>query len=208
LARFQQGDYAGAAKFFQQSAQSASADLAARSMYNQGNSLYAQSLKALPQMPAGADGQEPPIPPEALQQAMQQVDQALTHFKDAAAANPSDEDSAANAESSLRLLKELRKLQQEQQQQQQKQDQKNQQQPQDQQQKQDQKNQQQPQDQQQKQDPQPGSTGEQAQGKTPNVDREQADRLLQMVRDKEKERNAQKRQAAGPARPTPVDRDW
>jgi hypothetical protein len=40
------------------------------------------------------------------------------------------------------------------------------------------------------------------------VDREQADRLLQMVRDKEKERNAQKRQAAGPARPTPVDRDW
>jgi hypothetical protein len=40
------------------------------------------------------------------------------------------------------------------------------------------------------------------------MDKQQADQLLQLVRDKEKERNAQKRQAAGQARQTPVDRDW
>ncbi len=321
VAKFQQGDFAAARKLFQESGQNTSADLAARSMYNQGNAIYADAMKNLPKAPdngkppAGA-AQAPQIPPEELQKALQQVEQAFTHFKDASAANPSDEDSAANAETSLKLMKELKKLQEQQQQQQQNKDQqqkqdqkKDQQQKQDQQQSQDQQQQQQdqqkqdqqqqkdqqqqqsqgqdqqsaskqdskqqdqkdsqqkdPQDQagkdQQKKDqqkpnqadqpkqdskrqqpeqnkdqqkpdqaqqnkpepkqakpedqspqqaqPQQAEPG-QAQGaemKQGKMDRTQADQLLQMVRDKEKERNAEKKAQQAKIRPTPVDRDW
>ena len=326
VAKFQQGDFAAARKLFQESGQNTSADLAARSMYNQGNAIYADAMKNLPKAPdsgkppAGAP-QSPQIPPEELQKALQQVEQAFTHFKDASAANPSDEDSAANAETSLKLMKELKKLQEQQQQnkdQQQKQDQKkDQQQKQDQQQSQDKQQQQQdkPQDQQkqdqqqqkdqqqqsqgqdqqsaskqdskqqdqkdsqqkdqqnqagqdqQKKDQQkPNQTDQQKQdskqqqqqqqnkdqqkpdqaqqnkpepkqakpedqnkdqspqqaqpqqaepGQAPGaemkqgkMDRTQADQLLQMVRDKEKERNAEKKAQQAKIRPTPVDRDW
>ena len=326
VAKFQQGDFAAARKLFQESGQNTSADLAARSMYNQGNAIYADAMKNLPKAPdngkppAGA-AQAPQIPPEDLQKALQQVEQAFTHFKDASAANPSDEDSAANAETSLKLMKELKKLQEQQQQQQnkdqqQKQDQKkdqqqkqDQQQSQDQQQKQQDKQQdQQKQDQQQQKDQQQQSQGQdqqsaskqdskqqdqkdsqqkdqqdqagqdqqkkdqpkpnqadqpkqdskqqqqqnkdqqkpdqaqqnkpepkqakpedqnkdqspqqaqpqqaepgQAQGaemKQGKMDRTQADQLLQMVRDKEKERNAEKKAQQARIRPTPVDRDW
>lgn len=323
VAKFQQGDFAAARKLFQESGQNTSADLAARSMYNQGNAIYADAMKNLPKAPdngkppAGAP-QAPQIPPEELQKALQQVEQAFTHFKDASAANPSDEDSAANAETSLKLMKELKKLQEQQQQQQnkdqqQKQDQKkDQQQKQDQQQSQDkqqqqdkqqdqqkqdqqqQKNQQQQQQQSQGQDQQSASKQDskqqdqkdsqqkdqqdqagqdqqkkdqpkqdskqqqqqqqqnkdqqkpdqaqqnkpepkqakpedqnkdqspqqaqpqqaepgQAQGaemKQGKMDRTQTDQLLQMVRDKEKERNAEKKAQQAKIRPTPVDRDW
>ncbi len=130
VAEFQQGKFPDAQKAFQQSGQNSTADLAARSMYNQGNSIYADAMSKLPALPPQADPnhpkaatqhQTPPIPAEELSQAVQQVDRALTHFKDAAAANPDDEDSAANAETSLKLLKELKELQQQQQQQQQQQ---------------------------------------------------------------------------------------
>ena len=331
VAKFQQGDFAAARKLFQESGQNTSADLAARSMYNQGNAIYADAMKNLPKAPdngkppAGA-AQAPQIPPEELQKALQQVEQAFTHFKDASAANPSDEDSAANAETSLKLMKELKKLQDQQQQQQQNKDQqqkqdqkKDQQQKQDQQQSQDQQQQkqdkqqdQQKQDQQQQKDqqqqqqqsqgqdqqsaskqdskqqdqkdsqqkdqqdqagqdqqkkdqpkpnqadqpkqdskqqqpqqnkdqqkpdqaqqnkpepkqakpedqnkdqsPQPAQPQQaepgQAQGaemKQGKMDRTQADQLLQMVRDKEKERNAEKKAQQAKIRPTPVDRDW
>jgi len=329
VAKFQQGDFAAARKLFQESGQNTSADLAARSMYNQGNAIYADAMKNLPKAadngkpPAGAP-QAPQIPPEELQKALQQVEQAFTHFKDASAANPSDEDSAANAETSLKLMKELKKLQEQQQQQQQNKDQqqkqdqkKDQQQKQDQQQSQDQQQKQQDkqqdqqkQDQQQQKDQQQQSQGQdqqsaskqdskqqdqkdsqqkdpqdqagkdqqkkdqpkpnqadqpkqdskqqqqqqpnkdqqkpdqaqqnkpepkqakpedqnkdqspqqaqpqqaepgQAQGaemKQGKMDRTQADQLLQMVRDKEKERNAEKKAQQAKIRPTPVDRDW
>ena len=329
VAKFQQGDFAAARKLFQESGQNTSADLAARSMYNQGNAIYADAMKNLPKAPdngkppAGA-AQAPQIPPEELQKALQQVEQAFTHFKDASAANPSDEDSAANAETSLKLMKELKKLQEQQQNkdQQQKQDQKkDQQQKQDQQQSQDQQQKQQDkqqdqqkqdqqqqkdqqqqqqqqsqgqdqqsaskqdskqqdqkdsqqkdqqdqagQDQQKKDQPKPNQADQlkqdskqqqqqqpnkdqqkpdqaqqnkpepkqakpedqnkdqspqqaqpqqaepgQAQGaemKQGKMDRTQADQLLQMVRDKEKERNAEKKAQQARIRPTPVDRDW
>ena len=300
VSRFQQGDYAGARQLFQRSAQGANADLAARSMYNQGNATYAEVLKSLPPVSAGDPAQAPQIPPEQLQQAVSQVESAFTHFKDAAAADPSDEDSVANAETSLQLLKELRKIQQQQQQQQQSQqqqdpqsqkdqpqpqqqqqnqqpqsqqeqdqDQKQQQdqqtpqpsqgqnqqskdqspqqdqsqqpqesqpnpqqkekqeQPQQEQQQQQQQQQQQPQQQPDKQpskQPQQGQ-GDQAPQQEPpqaeapqavqqpltgkeSMERDQTERLLQMVRDKEKARNDQRKQAQGPVRQKPVDKDW
>jgi len=40
------------------------------------------------------------------------------------------------------------------------------------------------------------------------MERDQAERLLQMVRDKEKARNDQRKQAQGPVRQKPVDKDW
>jgi len=332
VARFQQGDFAGARTMFQQSAQNASADLAARSMYNEGNSIYADAVRNLPPLEAkgaaaspGSQPQAAGASPEAVQKAVKQVEQAFTHFKDAAAANPSDEDSAANAETALKLLKELRKIQQQQQQQQQssedkkQQDQQQQQKdsqssqdkqnenqqqqqqsqdsqqdeskqsqsdsqqpsanPQQQQQKkqQSQSNQQnqndqqsqpgdQAQDQQQRQqesqkqssepkqndqpkkpedskqsakdkqnqDPKPQDSGnqqqqQQQQQQQPNsqdpsqqdgqgsqaaqpskdtMDRSQADRLLQLVRDKEKSRNAERKAEQARTRQTPVDKDW
>jgi Ca-activated chloride channel family protein len=316
VAKFQQGDFAAARKLFQESGQNTSADLAARSMYNQGNAIYADAMKNLPKAPdngkppAGA-AQAPQIPPEELQKALQQVEQAFTHFKDASAANPSDEDSAANAETSLKLMKELKKLQEQQQQQQQNKDQqqkqdqkkdqqqKQDQQKQDQQQQKDQQKQQQQQqsqgqdqqsaskqdskqqdqkdsqqkdpqdqagkDQQKKDQPKPNQADQQKQDskqqqqqqnkdqqkpdqaqqnkpepkqakpedqnkdqspqqaqpqqaepgqsqgaemKQGKMDRTQADQLLQMVRDKEKERNAEKKAQQAKIRPTPVDRDW
>jgi hypothetical protein len=283
VARFQQGDFAGARKMFQQSAQNAPADLAARSMYNEGNSIYADAVRNLPPIdPASRQGQpqQPPaVPPEELQKAVQQVEQAFTHFKDAAAANPGDEDSAANAETALKLLKELRKVQQQQQQQQQQQkssgkpsqdpneapqsqpdqqneqrqeppskpqqsDSKNDQKPEPKQDasqqkderpdtkpdpKQDSNSKDQQQQQQQQQQPneqqQPPQQGQQqAQGKKDasakqgegpgaeaveeRMDQTQADRLLQLVRDKEKSRNAQRKAEQARTRSTPVDRDW
>jgi Ca-activated chloride channel family protein len=311
VARFQQGDFAGARKMFQQSAQNAPADLAARSMYNEGNSIYADVVRNLPPIdPAATQNQvqqAPAVPPEELQKAVQQVEQAFTHFKDAAAANPSDEDSAANAETSLKLLKELRKIQQQQQQQQQQQDSKDQQQQQNQQQQDQQQQNQQQQDQQQqnqqqdasgkqsqdpndapqtqqnqhnpdpskepqqqdsrneqkappkqdasqqkdeqpdtkqdsKQQPEPKDqqqqqqnqeqgqqpprqqgkqqaqanndpSGKQGQGQAAEasqdrMDQTQADRLLQLVRDKEKSRNEQRKAEQARTRSTPVDRDW
>ena len=40
------------------------------------------------------------------------------------------------------------------------------------------------------------------------MERDQAERLLQMVRDKEKARSDQRKQAQGPVRQRPVDKDW
>ena len=309
VARYRQGQFADARKDFRESAQNSSADLAARSMYNEGRTVYQEVLRNLPkQDPDAAPGasagpaQAPGMTPQDVQRAVQQVQQAFTHFKDASAADPTDEDSAANAETSLKLLQELKKIEQQQQQQQQQQDQQKQdEQKQDEQKKDQQQNKQdqssssqsqQSEDQQQQQQNQ-GSQGEQQsaskdsspssaqsqqdqpqqerrdqQGEEPNqpqpekepskqnqkqdasqqqqpddskqqpspsqvqqtppddkhsapnpqatpseaqggkMEKAQADQLLQMVRDKEKQRNAQKKEQAARTRSAPVDRDW
>ena len=333
VAQYMQGKFKDAAKRFEESAAGASsikdarasADLAARSMYNEGRARYGELLDLLEKAPpAGATTGAPQaqLPPEQLKEAIKLAQNSLTHFKDAAIANPADQDSAANAETSLQLLKQLQKLEQQQQKQdQKKQDQKQDQQKQDQQkqdqQQQDQQQQQQQQDknqdskdqqsekkdqqksedqkqqqQQQKNDssksegndskqdqqqddakkpseqdadkqqqspdqknepqqqqqkdqkpdpqkpelkkdqpkpdpkdgkqdeskdqngqPQQPSEAQQAEGKqgeqkSPSMQQAKADKLLQLVRDKEKARNAERQAAKGQIRPTPVDRDW
>lgn len=324
LAQYMQGKFKDAAKRFEESAAGASsikdarasADLAARSMYNQGRARYGELLDMLEKAPPvgpDAGAQQPLLPPGQLKKAIKLAQNSLTHFKDAAIANPGDQDSAANAETSLQLLKQLRKLQQRQLQQQksQKQDQQKQQE-QDQKQKQDQQQSQQqtqepnqsqdseqneqqnsqqqqqqqdqssnpnqndsskdqpsaqqdqkksedkqPSQQNPKQDQQPdqkpdpkkdpqkqptkdpkkdetapqsndskpedsSTQGDQKQEpaeaqpadgkpgdqKAPSLQQAKADKLLQLVRDKEKARNAERQATKGQNRPTPVDRDW
>ena len=180
-----------------------------------------------------------PVDPEALKAAIEDAQKSLQGFKDAALNDPSDRDARANAQQSLRLLRaleELRKQQEQQQQQneqqeQQKQDQQQQdpqQQQQDDQQKQDQgqeqKNQgQQEQDQQQQQQPSPTEGDQQPpeqpteqppppkpSGERPGeMTKQEADRLLQAVRDRERERRAdQERAAAVPKNRRPPAKDW
>ena len=126
VAEYRAGKLDEAAGSFAEAASRGDAALAADAMFNQGNAIYSSALRALEgdassadpsgaaQAPAGAPAQQPD-----LAAATEAVSKALTHYKDAIAANPSDVDSRANAELAHTLLKQLREMQQQQQQQQQ-----------------------------------------------------------------------------------------
>ncbi|MEI6272506.1 MAG: tetratricopeptide repeat protein, partial [Phycisphaerae bacterium] len=111
IAKFRQGDFAEAEKLFKDSAETTSADLAAKSMFNEGNAIYANAVKNLeqsktqtnPNMPPSAGSPQEPAPD--LEKGIEKVQKAFTHFKDALAATPQDDDSAVNAETALKLLK-------------------------------------------------------------------------------------------------------
>ena len=255
VCRYRAGEFAAAADAFASAGQSSQAGLAAHAMYNQGTSAYAGAVQQLGnQDPTGvASATAPGAATQApdMEAATKAVEAALTHFKDAATADPLDADSRFNAEAAFRLLKELRKQQEKQQQDQQKQDQQNQDQKQQDQQKQDQKqqdqqkqqqgeekqpqnqeqqgeeqkpqpkpgesepkDQEQPQDQQDQQDQQPSKPDgdQQKQAQTPKpkegkMSREEAERLLQAVRDREKLRREAQQQAKR-TRQAPVAKDW
>ena len=128
VAEYRAGKLDDAATSFAEAAALGDAALAADAMFNQGNATYQSALRALEGEatdadPAGAAGAPQPAQPAAAQPdlaaATEAVSQALTHYKDAIAANPADIDSRANAELAHTLLKQLREMQQQQQQQQQ-----------------------------------------------------------------------------------------
>ncbi|MFM9169844.1 MAG: tetratricopeptide repeat protein [Phycisphaerales bacterium] len=179
-----------------------------------------------------------PVDPEALKAAIEDAQKSLQGFNDAALNDPADRDARANAQQSLRLLRALEELrkQQEQQKQDQEQQQQDQQQPKDQKQ-QEQQQQKDPQsgDQGEAQPPKdPGdsndepkqepSDGEQDAPKQPadqppppkpsgerpgERTKQEADRLLQAIRDRERERRAeQERAAAVPRNRRPPAKDW
>lgn len=129
VAEYRAGKLDDAATSFAEAASRGDAALAADAMFNQGNAIYQGALRALEGGAAGADpsgaGRDPaatsPAQPD-LKAATDAVQQALTHYKDAIAADPADVDSRANAELAHTLLKQLREMQKQQEQQQQKQD--------------------------------------------------------------------------------------
>lgn len=132
VAEYRAGKLDEASTSFAEAAARGDAALAADAMFNQGNATYQSALRTLeggaPDAdPAGAAGALPPAPAAAAQPdlvaATEAVSQALTHYKDAIAANPSDVDSRANAELAHTLLKQLREMQKQQEQQQNEQDQ-------------------------------------------------------------------------------------
>ena len=137
VAEYRAGKLDEAATSFAEAASRGDAALAADAMFNQGNATYQSALRAL-EGGAGADpasaaqdsvgaAQDPAGAPAAqpdLKAATDAVQQALTHYKDAIAANPADVDSRANAELAHTLLKQLREMQKQQEQQQNEQDQK------------------------------------------------------------------------------------
>jgi tetratricopeptide (TPR) repeat protein len=217
VAAYRQGDLARAAELFDQARMLAGDPaLRAKSAYNLGTTAYRKSLEQ-PQDPARAASQ--------LGDATGDLEQALEHFREAIDADPGDLDAKANGELAYRWLEQLRQMQeqmqQQQQQQQQGQDQERQEQPQQGQQRQDQEQQEQQQDQPEQEQPQPQEQPQQAEGQEQQVasdERDEADerkpmsraeaqRLLQQVRDKERQRQEELARREAGRRP-PVDKDW
>ena len=228
VARYRDGDPQGAADAFERAARFGDADLAARSMYNEGTARYAAALEQLGDDTEASD-------PKAMQETIERVERSLEHFKDALDADQENRDARINAELAARLIRRLEEVQQQQEQQQQgqqQQDQQQQDQQQQDQQQQDQQQQDQQQQDQQQQDQQQEDQEEQDQQKDseqeddaqatpssseasddaeasePRMTREEAERLLQSVRDKERQRRREKAEAEERRPKKPVERDW
>ena len=221
---YRAGELELARGLFASAASKAKASVAARSMYNRGTTSYAEAVQSMKN--AGESGQPPA---DAQKAVMESLERSLRELKDAARADPSNADARANAELAYRVLKELKKQQdqqqQEQQNDQQKQDQQqqqqNDQQKQDQQQQQQndqqkqdqqqqQQNDQQKQDQQQQNDQQKQDQQQQQQqaeaDKKP-MTKQEVERLLQRIRDKERARLLEKLSRER-ARTKPAPKDW
>ena len=218
VARYRDGDPQGAADAFERAARFGDADLAARSMYNEGTARYAAALEQLGDDTEASD-------PKAMQETIERVERSLEHFKDALDADQENRDARINAELAARLIRRLEEVQQQQEQQQQdqqQQDQQQQDQQQQDQQQQDQQQQDQQQEDQEEQDQQKDSEQEDdaqatpssseasddAEASEPRMTREEAERLLQSVRDKERQRRREKAEAEERRPKKPVERDW
>lgn len=138
VAAYRDGDLDRAAEYFREAlALAEDLSLRSKSAYNLGTTAYARNLQ--PAAPRGADD-----PGAQLDGAIEELRQAIGHYRQAIDADPSNADAKANAELTYRRLKRLEELRQQMQQNQQ--DQQNQQQ---------QENEQSPQDGQQEQQDQP-----------------------------------------------------
>jgi Ca-activated chloride channel family protein len=228
--RYRMGDLEAARTLFSAAATRGSASVAARAMYNRGTTRYVESL------PADASPTASRAAPAAgtPSQSTEVLERALQELKDAIRADPTNRDARANAELAYRRLKELKQEQQQDQQQQdqqqqdqqqqdqQQQDQQQQDQQQQDQQQQDQQQQDQQQQDQQQQDQQQQDQqqqGQQQQGQQQQaaneraeqaekpLTRQQVERLLQKIREREKARLTERaRRERG--KTAPADRDW
>jgi len=225
VAAYRAGDLQQAAKAFEEAMNTKDAALAAAAAYNLGNTTF--QLSSEPGQQGGA---------EQLSDAAEWLNQALGHYRRAITHNPNDQEARANGELAWRRLQEVRQEQQSQQEQQQAQEQSDeqdqqqsgeQQQPGEQQQQQQQSGEQEQQEQQQSGEQQQQQSGEQEQQEqqqsgeqqqqqaspsgTPRgpgeMTRQEAERMLQAVRDRERQRrlDRQKRTETGAAT---TGRDW
>ncbi|MEI6474791.1 MAG: tetratricopeptide repeat protein, partial [Planctomycetota bacterium] len=139
---YKAGKFQDAAKAFARASNAASngehtdAALSASSLYNRAASFYSATRtqaeaaqRMLDEQRTAATGEakegpEAKIDPEALKQAIADANKSLGGFKDAAYANPADQESRANAEQSLRLIRALEELKKKQDEQQKKDDKK------------------------------------------------------------------------------------
>jgi len=216
LTHYQMGDYAAARNHFNRALLTRDLDLEAAVKYNLGNVAYASALQKM----------------SAPQEAIELLQQSISHYRDALELNPRDEDAQANIQTAQLMIKDLLdKLKQQQEQQQQNQDQQDQQQQQDSSQpqqgdqgKQDQDKQQQgDQEQQPDGEPQPGDQPDGQQQQEPQeaqaddqeaqqaeareMSREEAERLLQSVRDRERQRREEQARSMR-VHQAPVRKDW
>jgi Ca-activated chloride channel family protein len=242
VAAYRAGDLDRAAELFGQALTMAEEQsLRAKSAYNLGTTAYARNLRPGPT-------QNTQDPGGQIDNAIEELRQALDHYRQVLDVDPRNEDARANAELTYRRLKRLEELREQMQQQQQqggqqKQDQRQQdrQEPQQQQGEQDQQSsqdrqsppqqhpqqageqQQQQQQQQQGQEQPPQDRQEAAQAATPReqkdeaeggaagerreMTREEAQRLLQSVRDKERRRREEQARREQGRHPS-VEKDW
>ncbi len=222
VAAYRAGDLERASALFDNARTlAANPSMQARSAYNLGTTTAQQAMQSRTGDPAVAEAQ--------MDDATEALRTALDRFRDAIAIKPDDQDARANGELAWRWLQQLEQMQDQMQQQGQEQDQEQEQDSEDQQQQdqeqQDQQRSDQQQDQQTDQDqetqqqreqePQPSASEEQQQQESPDqaspherpMSREEAERLLQSVRDKEAQRRDElaRQQARGRR---PVDKDW
>ena len=118
MAAYREGRFDFSAEAFERAASLGDADLAASAMYNEGTARYANALERLnqpeEQSATTPQGNEEPSE-DPIQEAIERVSNALTHFKDASAARPGNTDARVNAELATRLLKQLKEYQEQQQ---------------------------------------------------------------------------------------------
>ena len=108
---YRAGEFELAGELFAAAASNAKAMIAARSMYNRGTTSYAQSLKSMQ-----TAGENPQPAPDAQQAVIESLERSLRELKDAVRADPTNIDARANAELAYRVLKDLKKEQEKQQQ--------------------------------------------------------------------------------------------
>jgi Ca-activated chloride channel family protein len=225
---YRAGEFELARELFAAAASRAKAAVAARSMYNRGTTSYAQALEGMKSAGDPASPEAAQSGADAQKAAIEQLERSLRELKDAVRADPKNADARANAELAYRVLKELKKQQEQQKQDQQQQQQQDDQQKQDQQQqqqndqqKQDQQQQQQSdqqkQDQQQQQQSDQQKQDQQQQQNEPKpseakedkqpMTKQEVERLLQRIRDKERARVMEKL-VKERARTKPAPKDW
>ena len=195
VAAYRAGDLQQAAKAFEEAMNTEDAALAAAAAYNLGNTTF--QLSSEPGQQGGA---------EQLSDAAEWLNQALGHYRRAITHNPNDQEARANGELAWRRLQEVRQEQQSQQEQQQPQEQS------DEQDQQQSGEQQQQSGGQQKQEQQ--QSGEQQQAspsgapRSPGeMTRQEAERMLQAVRDRERQRRLDRQKRTGTGAAT-TGRDW
>jgi len=185
VANYMLGDYAQAHDAFNQSLLTRDVGLEAKIKFNLGNVAYAAALKKMSS------------PPEALGL----LKSAIAHYRDALELDSEDEDARVNIELAQRLirdlldkLKEQRKEGQQQEDQQKQQDDKDQQ-----------------QGGQSGEQPEDGAEQQPEQPQSQAGDRmtpQEMERLLQAVRDKERQRQNERARRRQRVPPTPVAKDW
>jgi hypothetical protein len=257
IAAYRAGDLETAARAFERSADSPNPELTAAALFNRGNVSYRQALDSVQaaQSEQQIQSAEQGAPdPTTLDDPIQALETAISHYRDAITTEPGNRDARRNAELAWRLKKALQEQQeqQEQEQDQEQQDQEQQDQEQQDQEQQDQEQQDQEQQDQEQQDQEQQDQEQQDQeqqdqeqqdqeqqdqeqqdqeqqdqeqqdqeqesakpgeGKSKNarMSEQQAEALLQMIRDKEKGRRAEleEREARAAARRyRPVEKDW
>ena len=109
LCAFEAGRYGDAAMLFEEASLAADAALAQRAMFNQGNARYRQGVEMVEAASTAPEGQPPAAVDSiaALEQALEPLRSALTHFRDAVRSNPKDRDARANAELTHRTIREI-----------------------------------------------------------------------------------------------------
>jgi hypothetical protein len=196
IAAYRAGDLETAARAFERSADSPNPELTAAALFNRGNVSYRQALDSVQaaQSEQQIQSAEQGAPdPTTLDDPIQALETAISHYRDAITTEPGNRDARRNAELAWRLKKALQE-QQEQQEQEQDQEQQDQEQQDQEQQDQEQQDQEQQDQEQQDQEQQDQEQQDQEQQDQEQQDQEQQDQEQQDQEQQDQEQQDQEQQ--------------
>ena len=196
IAAYRAGDLETAARAFERSAGSSNPDLTAAALFNRGNVSYRQALNSVQAAQSEQQNQraqQGAPDPATLDDPIQALDTAISHYRDAIATEPGNRDARRNAEIAWRLKKALEQ-QQEEQEQEQDQEQQDQEQQDQEQQDQEQQDQEQQDQEQQDQEQQDQEQQDQEQQDQEQQDQEQQDQEQQDQEQQDQEQQDQEQQ--------------